>query len=291
MLCPNCGSKMPEDSLYCEKCGEDIHMVPDFDPMADGQIHEALGKIGRQIVEERAPHPGNRANRLLLLVLAVLGVVMVALLLITVITFRQSQSVSFQIRQAEKCRILGEYSKAAEYYERAVQLDGEDVSLMEKLAGFYYLQNNQSRYEDILKGIIQHKNATTQQREKAYGGLISLLKKRGDFQGIQDLLCRSGSEELMEEYSQYLAREPVLLLAPGTYEELQALRISSSGCGTIYYTTDGTIPDEKSTPYTVPIVLDYGQVTVKACVINQYGVKSTVVTGEYRVNRPIEIPQ
>ncbi|MGN1146214.1 MAG: zinc-ribbon domain-containing protein, partial [Acetatifactor sp.] len=32
MKCPNCGAKMPENSLYCEHCGEDIHIVPDFEP-------------------------------------------------------------------------------------------------------------------------------------------------------------------------------------------------------------------------------------------------------------------
>ena len=32
MKCPNCGAEMEEGKLYCEHCGEDIHIVPDFEP-------------------------------------------------------------------------------------------------------------------------------------------------------------------------------------------------------------------------------------------------------------------
>jgi hypothetical protein len=31
---------MPKDSLYCQECGEDIHIVPDFDPELDYQMHQ-----------------------------------------------------------------------------------------------------------------------------------------------------------------------------------------------------------------------------------------------------------
>ncbi|MBS7329977.1 MAG: zinc-ribbon domain-containing protein, partial [Lachnospiraceae bacterium] len=32
MICPKCNSKLPEGMLYCEKCGTEINIVPDFVP-------------------------------------------------------------------------------------------------------------------------------------------------------------------------------------------------------------------------------------------------------------------
>ena len=32
MKCPNCNKEMKEGRLYCEYCGRDIHIVPDFEP-------------------------------------------------------------------------------------------------------------------------------------------------------------------------------------------------------------------------------------------------------------------
>ena len=35
MKCPFCKAEIKEGSLYCESCGGDIHIVPDFDPVLD----------------------------------------------------------------------------------------------------------------------------------------------------------------------------------------------------------------------------------------------------------------
>lgn len=35
MKCPNCGNKMPDGKLFCENCGEEINIVPDYDPNSD----------------------------------------------------------------------------------------------------------------------------------------------------------------------------------------------------------------------------------------------------------------
>ncbi len=45
MKCPNCGEEIPEGMLYCEKCGTEILMVPEFDPDFDNQINEPLEHI------------------------------------------------------------------------------------------------------------------------------------------------------------------------------------------------------------------------------------------------------
>ena len=38
MQCPNCKEELKDGNLYCEKCGYEIQMVPDFEPDVDGSI-------------------------------------------------------------------------------------------------------------------------------------------------------------------------------------------------------------------------------------------------------------
>lgn len=52
MKCPNCGSEMAEGSLYCEKCGEDIHIVPDFEPELEQNIEQNIEQTIHTILAE-----------------------------------------------------------------------------------------------------------------------------------------------------------------------------------------------------------------------------------------------
>ena len=45
MQCPKCGAQMPDDKLYCEKCGEEINIVPDFEPEIENKIEETLSNV------------------------------------------------------------------------------------------------------------------------------------------------------------------------------------------------------------------------------------------------------
>ena len=45
MKCPLCNAEIKEGSLYCEVCGEDIHIVPDFDPVIDDTSNKIIGNM------------------------------------------------------------------------------------------------------------------------------------------------------------------------------------------------------------------------------------------------------
>ena len=43
---------MAEGSLYCEHCGEDIHIVPDFDPELERDMEQTINGILEELHEE-----------------------------------------------------------------------------------------------------------------------------------------------------------------------------------------------------------------------------------------------
>ncbi len=49
MKCPNCGNELVKGNMYCEFCGEDIHIVPDFDPEIENSIKETLSTVAKDL--------------------------------------------------------------------------------------------------------------------------------------------------------------------------------------------------------------------------------------------------
>ena len=44
---------MTEGHLYCEKCGEDIHIVPDFEPELERNMEQTIHTILEELGEEK----------------------------------------------------------------------------------------------------------------------------------------------------------------------------------------------------------------------------------------------
>ena len=285
MLCPKCGAKMPEGALLCEKCGEEIRVVPDYDPSLDIALDtqpESEGETKEQgETEENKP---KKNWKRLVAIYGCFSILLVAIIVLCVMinkNIRNQDSLEYQLSQAEKHRSLGEYSKAIEAYLRAEELDPENVSVLKSMADVYFLKNDIAKYEATLQKIMSHKNATEEQAIWARDKILPIMIQKGNFEGVCKLVTQSGDARLWEQYKDYLAPAPVFSLEEGTYEEMQSISIFCAGNGEVHFTRDGSAPTENSEVYKVPFLLDEGETTVKACLINEYGVKSEIVTAVY----------
>lgn len=308
MKCPNCGADMKEGYLYCEHCGEDIHIVPDFEPELEYSLENTLHGIVQEIHDETIPQDNIRewdANdeveddlmqdwdeqgavskagfwrKFKLYFLA--GVLILVLLAITVavVLVHRHNSLEYQMSMAEKFVSEQEYDMAESYYIRALELDPGSIELKFSLAEVFFQKNNKIEYEYLLREIVMDKNASAEQLESAYGKLIAIYSAREDYTTINELLMASGNESIISKYQNYIAVEPDFSVKEGSYTSIQPLKLTNFGTGKIYYTLDGTEPDENSMLYTAPILLEDGQYCVKACYINELGIVSDVVTKNY----------
>ena len=59
--------------------------------------------------------------------------------------------------------------------------------------------------------------------------------------------------------------------------------------GTIYYTVDGSKPDESGLVYSSPVFLESGQYDIRAVFINSYGVESDETQEHYFVDVTVGI--
>ena len=54
MKCPKCNQELKEGQLYCEFCGEEIKIVPEFEPEIENRIEETLLNMADIINEVEA---------------------------------------------------------------------------------------------------------------------------------------------------------------------------------------------------------------------------------------------
>src|SRR5699024_10881683 len=45
MRCTNCGCEIPDGELYCKRCGREIRIVPDYNPLDDVLAAQVKGGI------------------------------------------------------------------------------------------------------------------------------------------------------------------------------------------------------------------------------------------------------
>lgn len=287
MKCPNCGAEMPEGSLYCEHCGEDIHIVPDFEPELEQNIQQAIHTIQKNLWEEpedvrEGEGPERAGRRRFLLRMFLCGALILTLTAaVTAWLVYGYFSRDYQVDRAMQYAAAGKYDKAISCYNRALELAGDDIELIFSVAELQLLKNNKIEYEHLLRRIVKNSNATSEQLDRAYGKLIAIYRDRGDYQTINDLLLACDNEALLSAYQNYIAQAPEFSINEGYYTSVQPLRLTALGTGKIYYTLDGSEPTEYSSQYTAPILLEDGHYVVKAYFVNDRGVVSEVVSREY----------
>jgi hypothetical protein len=136
--------------------------------------------------------------------------------------------------------------------------------------------------------IIEDGSFSQEDVEEAYDKVVTIYANQGQYAQINELLQNCTDTRIVSMFQGYLAMPPEFSYVEGSYTEVIPLKLSSNTSGTIYYTMDGSVPDENSLVYTAPLFLETGEYTISAVFINDYGIESEVVSKQYVIN--LEVP-
>ena len=300
MICPKCGNELKDGNMYCEQCGEEIVIVPEFIPEIELSIEESLSNIALEVGSENNNNLQSnitdevkeseddldefdvlkpRAFSQKISILYLILVIALCAILITVvgITVFHDNSSRYQISKADKLFEEGNYKKALIYYDRAVEINPSDIDFRIKMADCYLKMENIDMAIDVFKDMILYDPNST----LAYAQIISLYEKYDSYDEIDDFLQHYANDSIRESYIDYLALPPEFNYESGEYDELIQLTLTNVSAGLIYYTVGGEEPNESSPIYTEPIKLKKGHQIVKAFFENEYGVCSSIIVNEY----------
>jgi tetratricopeptide (TPR) repeat protein len=301
---------MAEGHLYCEKCGAEIQMVPDFEPEIENSITETLSTVAEEIegtasdkeINNTQNDSGDKGSRefqknklyefflkkeqrrgWLIIKLTSFAVVILAAAFVTVSLYHRF-SATYQIGQAREYAGRGEYERAVTFLEQARILEGDAFEIVLLEATYYYKMGEKQKAADLLIKSIRNKHLTYEEEERAYENIIAIYDEEKRYEDIASLLSACGNEEIVNHFQKYMAFSPEFGYASGDYDEVILLTMSANTAGKIYYTTDGSNPDEKSEVYTAPLFLESGEYQIAAMFVNDYGIKSDIVRNWYMIN-------
>lgn len=301
MFCSKCGHELKDDQLYCNKCGNVIQMVPDYNPIDDELRDHILGetesdhndsdkdtkdtKDSNLNVQKKEPKRIFLSRRQLFVILPsiILCIILVVVLITSSIDKKRSNSYDYQIEKAYEEEKEGNYDVALEFAGRALVLKPDDYNAKLLLATIY------TKLDDTknAKGMITELLDLYPDKEDPYRLLISVLEKEKDYNKLGQIASEIENPDIEKLFETYLAIEPEFSIKEGTYGHPVNLLIISDTKDPIYYTLDGTEPSDNSLLYEDPILLTEGVTNVSAVTKNSFGVYSNIVKKIYTIKFPI----
>ena len=319
MKCRYCGHEIPDGVLYCENCGKEVRIVPDYNPLDDILDQEIVGSINgeptgldlsdterlrrtasqrrttgrtmrgagtmtedREARRRQAQRRKAQLRKKRRILLAVMFLILAALIGGIVLIYKNSYNGI--VSAGNKALERQEYSEASSAFQRAIGKNKERPEAYTGLSRVYLAQNDPDAAESVFLDAIEEQAGNSD----LYGACIDFYidtKQQMEIPGLLD----EATDQVREALSEYIIDVPEFSLdAKETYEEVQQLTLTAGKGLTIYYTVDGSDPDTGSTKYTEPIQLDEGKTTVTAIAVNKNGIPSMPEAKEYVIELPIE---
>ncbi len=333
MRCTHCDAIIPDGRLHCPRCGKEVQIVPDYNPLEDVLTQEVKGSVedatrpirtddirnyrrreatrqtnstrvlnqdemeqirikreqavrGRAMAEEKRRQQMMARKRKLLqrrrrMILIMVLVVLFVGGILSYILYQNSYA--GQVKKGYNALQMKEYSRAENYFNRAIDKNGQKAEAYQGLARTYEEQEQEDEAESVFLSAIASYPSSTE----LYQAAISYYEERNELEKISELLSDCEDDKVLEHVKDYISEAPDFSLEEGKYSEVQEVTLSSDG-GKIYYTDDGTEPTSSSKLYTEPILLKQeGETEIKAVSYNSKNIPSVVVSRTYKIEIPI----
>lgn len=297
MRCIYCGAEIKEGCIYCSACGKEAQIVPDYNAFEDDYLNGLIGSdsdskkpSSEQLKKARAEKKKKeelRAKReqqkkiiIISVVVIILAVIILVFAIISSIKNKQNNSFDYQVEQAEKAEKNADDDKAVEYYERALELDENNIDVRYALADIYMDQDELDSAMILYKEII----SIDKTEIDSYKQLIAIYEEKKDYEAVAKLAEGVKDAKILALFDDYIATAPIFSLEGGDYDSEISIELSADSGSTIYYTTDGKDPIESGKVYDSEIKFeDEGSYTIKAVAKSDKGIYSDVITEKYTI--------
>ncbi len=307
MECKNCGFPLDDGVLVCPRCGTEVQLVSDYqvfgdfldqhlgkndkkrknpDPVTQLNGPEEIYRVSRMRRAEQKKQKKRRIRLAILITFVVAAATIYGVLQLN-IRYQNESSYDYQMKRAETAYADQKYDQAYERVQKAIGLEAEDADAWLLKARILIEQRETDKAISALQKII----GLYPNNASAYELLIQIYEGKKDTDAIKSLLSDSSDKGIRAQFADYISDMPKSDLKEGEYDDYQTFSLSSEEGSVIYYTLDGSIPDEKSQVFDKKIRLDNEGVTVvQAIAVNQKGISSDIAQFTYTIAFPVPDP-
>lgn len=293
MKCTFCGDELKEGCVFCSTCGKEAQLVPDYNIFDEDLLKTVLEEEARESLKKQQELTAAKKEKELqrkkkvkqqkiMIISAIAGIALLLIIVLSValVNKNHSSSIDYQIEVAKNAYDKGDYEKAIEAYEKAIEIDKKNVDVRIALGKLYMeLEDYDSAlmtFQEVIK--MDSKN------EVAYENLIKIYENKKDTESILALVKDVKETSVLKLFADYIVVPPEFDVEEGEYEEAISLMLSSAKGEDIYYTMDGLDPVKYGDLYSDSIDLDEeGEYEIKAVCVNEKGVYSEVVTKKFEI--------
>lgn len=182
-----------------------------------------------------------------------------------------------------------EYQKALVSYQKANELDEDNLEVLHALGELYdslgYYEEKKETYGEL----VEKESDLTDNWIKLAKSCIQLgeLEEAKDI--IEERMTSDGSDEILELYAEMNVMEPQFNLKSGEYDSYQLLELSEkSSNARVHYTMDGSEPTADAPEFIDGVVISAPETRLKAKAISYLGYESEAVELSFVVNVPVQ---
>lgn len=293
MKCQKCGAEMVPGHLYCDICGAEYQIVPDFEPEIENSIAESLSGIQKEIKnnasekaetkniekKEAAGKPVKPSFGLIFFFVLVFAAGMLFGMI------KYTGSAAYLEQKARSAIRSEDYHQAAQLYERVRKKDPGNADWYLKEAECRLaLEDKDSAYRLALLAIQAEENTAS-----AYDFLLSYLQTEENYIEMKQILADCGEETILHKYWEFSGQTPAINYESGFYDHSLLLSFAEGYEGTVYYTLDEQIAYDASLIYEKPIPLGNGSHILSVVYENKYGITSDPAVYQYEIESEIPL--
>ncbi len=290
MVCANCKAQIEDGSLYCNRCGHSVQIVPDYNVLEDDELfamvqsrerlkkaleYEKSGKADPE--EKKGLFATKSARRVALLFMGLFGILIAGFIGI----YSYTHSYAFLIAQGRSQAESENFDRAIGYYREAAYVSEDDGEAMILIAEAQVAAGYSDEAEKTLMELLKEdpKNLI------AYSILAGMYDENGDIDGEEELLKLAVTPEQQRIISDNVISTPEFSIGGGEFKDDIELTIKAAGDFDIYYTMDGTEPStHNGSRYDgKPIELSFGSTQISAVCIRSDGKAGRIASETYTI--------
>ena len=283
MICAHCKAEIEDGSLYCNKCGEAVQIVPDYNVLEDDVLPAIINGEPKRYtsVDDTTGRQGLFATKsarrvaiFFLVIFAILGIGFVSI-------YGYTHSYSFLIDKGKTALRDGSYDRAISYFRDAMDTTTDPgeayILIAEAQVGAGYTDEAANTLFSLLEDDPENIIAFTM--------LTDMYSKNNDNDGLDALVRIALSDEEKELIGKNIIAVPEFSIEGGEFKDDVTLSLSAPEDYEIYYTVDGTEPGKfNGIHYNgEPLVLSFGSTEITAVCVRSDGKVGRAVSETYTI--------